>query len=89
MIKRNQVGVGWYTACLYACICVQSNGETGVYFARFKPPRAGEAGGVASGTAAYHTFDYGMLHVIILDSGKQLSNHTAIYILFKRVCLCV
>ena len=47
---------------------MQSNGETGVYFARFKPPRAGEAGGVASGTAAYHSFDYGMVHFVILDS---------------------
>ncbi len=70
MIKSNQVSMCLYTACIHACICVQSNGETGVYFARFKPPRAGEAGGVASGTAAYHSFDYGMLHVIIIDSGN-------------------
>ena len=45
-----------------------SAGETGPYFARFAMPRAGEAGGVASGTAAYYSFDYGMVHAIVLDS---------------------
>ena len=31
-------------------------------------PRAGEAGGVASGTEAYYSFDYGNIHFVCLDS---------------------
>jgi hypothetical protein len=42
--------------------------QVGPYFAMFSFPTAGEAGGVASGTEAYYSFDYGNVHFIVLDS---------------------
>jgi calcineurin-like phosphoesterase family protein/purple acid phosphatase-like protein len=42
--------------------------ETGPYFDMFSLPRAGEAGGVPSGTEAYYSFDYANIHFIVLDS---------------------
>lgn len=45
-----------------------SQTETGPYFNVFTLPGQGEAGGVASGTEAYYSFDYGNIHFICLDS---------------------
>lgn len=45
-----------------------SEWQTGPYYELFNPPTQGEAGGVASGTAAYYSFDYGNIHFICLDS---------------------
>jgi hypothetical protein len=42
--------------------------QVGPYFDMFSFPTAGEAGGVASGTEAYFSFDYANLHFIVLDS---------------------
>ncbi len=42
--------------------------QTGPYYELFCTPTCGEAGGVASGTAAYYSFDYGNIHFICLDS---------------------
>lgn len=49
---------------------VSANAQTGTgpYFDIFTLPRAGESGGVASGTEAYYSFDYGNVHFIVLDS---------------------
>src|SRR6185503_5335179 len=41
---------------------------TGPYFDIFTLPRNGEAGGIASGTEAYYSFNHGDLHCICLDS---------------------
>ena len=41
---------------------------TGPYYNIFTLPRNAEAGGVASGTEAYYSFDYGNLHFVVLDS---------------------
>jgi hypothetical protein len=38
------------------------------YFQIFTLPKNGEAGGVASGTEKYYSFDYGQIHFICLDS---------------------
>lgn len=38
------------------------------YFQMFTLPTAGEAGGAASGTEKYYSFDYGNIHFINLDS---------------------
>ncbi len=38
------------------------------YFQIFNNPTAGEAGGVASGTEKYYSFDYGRIHFICLDA---------------------
>lgn len=42
--------------------------ETGPYYDIFTLPRAGEAGGIASGTEAYYSFDFGNIHFVVLDS---------------------
>ncbi len=47
-----------------------SKGTTGVgpYYDAYIVPTRGEAGGVASGTEAYYSFDHGNIHFICLDS---------------------
>ncbi len=45
-----------------------SDSQTGPYYDIFSFPTAGESGGLASGTEAYYSFDYGHVHFIILDS---------------------
>ncbi len=42
--------------------------QQGAYFDAFSLPKNGEAGGIASGTEAYYSFDYGNAHFISLDS---------------------
>lgn len=44
-----------------------SASESGPYYDIFTLPRNGEAGGLASGTEAYYSFDYGDIHFICLD----------------------
>ncbi|MDP1801789.1 MAG: metallophosphoesterase [Bacteroidota bacterium] len=38
------------------------------YYSIFSMPTAGQAGGLASGTPAYYSYDYGNIHFISLDS---------------------
>ena len=45
-----------------------SSNMSGPYYDIFTFPRGGEAGGVASGTEAYYSFDYGNIHFVCLDS---------------------
>ncbi|MCB9035925.1 MAG: metallophosphoesterase [Lewinellaceae bacterium] len=45
-----------------------SSTQTGPYYEIFTNPTNAEAGGVPSGTEAYYSFDYGNIHVIVLDS---------------------
>ena len=45
-----------------------SGPESGPYYDGYVLPRAGEAGGVPSGTEAYYSFDHGNTHFIVLDS---------------------
>jgi hypothetical protein len=48
-----------------------SAAQTGPYFDAFAPPTAGQAGGVASGTEAYYSYDFANAHVISLDSAES------------------
>ena len=41
---------------------------TGPYYDIFTLPKAAQAGGIASGTEAYYSFDYGMIHFVSLES---------------------
>ncbi len=41
---------------------------TGPYYDIFTLPKSAQAGGLASGTEAYYSFDYGQIHFICLDS---------------------
>ena len=45
-----------------------SASNTGPYYDIFTLPEAGEAGGVASGTEAYYSFDYANIHFVALES---------------------
>jgi hypothetical protein len=58
----------WTAIGNHDAVSADSLWQTGPYYALFSPPIAGEAGGVASGTAAYYSFDYGNIHFICLDS---------------------
>ncbi len=42
--------------------------QTGPYYDAYVLPKAGEAGGLASGTEAYYAFDHGNIHFVVLDS---------------------
>ena len=42
--------------------------QTGPYFDLFAMPKLGQAGGIASNTEAYYSFDVGNVHFIALDS---------------------
>ncbi|MEO8274924.1 MAG: metallophosphoesterase family protein [Thermoanaerobaculia bacterium] len=48
-----------------------STTQTGAYFDMFSLPRSAEAGGVASGTEAYFSFDSGDVHIVQLDSADS------------------
>lgn len=47
-----------------------SRGATGVgpYYDAYAIPKAGECGGVASGTEAYYSYDIGKVHFVVLNS---------------------
>ena len=42
--------------------------QTGPYYDNFSLPAAAQAGGVASGTEAYYSFDVGRTHIVCLES---------------------
>jgi predicted phosphodiesterase len=42
-----------------------------VYYGNFVMPANGEAGGVASGTEHYYSFDYGNIHIISLNAAEE------------------
>ncbi len=42
--------------------------QSGPYYEAFTLPKAAEAGGIASGTEAYYSFDYANIHFVALDS---------------------
>jgi hypothetical protein len=42
--------------------------DEAVYYSNFSLPTQGEAGGLASGTEAYYSFDYANIHFVCLDS---------------------
>ena len=50
--------------------------ETGPYFDIFSLPTKAEAGGLASGTEAYYSFDYGNIHFVVLDSYQSSKSPT-------------
>jgi hypothetical protein len=58
----------WPTLGNHDGISADSSTQSGPYYDIFTLPKAGEAGGLASGTEAYYSFDYGNIHFICLDS---------------------
>ncbi len=60
--------VVWPTLGNHDGHAADSASETGPYYDIFTLPRQGDAGGVASGTEAYYSFDYANIHFVVLDS---------------------
>lgn len=58
----------WPTFGNHDAISSNAMSLTGPYFDTFDLPLAAEAGGVASGTEVYYSFDYGNIHFVVLDS---------------------
>jgi hypothetical protein len=58
----------WSTLGNHDGYSADSTTQTGPYYDIFSLPRNGEAGGVASGTEAYYSFDYGNIHFVCLNS---------------------
>ena len=58
----------WPTLGNHDAGSARSATQSGVYYDIFNLPRQAEAGGVASGTEAYYSFDRGSIHFVCLDS---------------------
>ncbi|MFH0795425.1 MAG: metallophosphoesterase family protein, partial [bacterium] len=58
----------WPTLGNHDALSAYSTTQSGVYYDIFTLPKNGEAGGLASGTEAYYSFDYANIHFICLDS---------------------
>ena len=58
----------WSTLGNHDGYTADSDTESGPYYDIFTFPRNAEVGGLASGTEAYYSFDYGDIHFICLDS---------------------
>ena len=65
MLKKS---VAWSTLGNHDGRSADSDSQTGIYYDIFTFPTNGEAGGLASGTEAYYSFDYANIHFIILES---------------------
>ncbi|MBK8101097.1 MAG: metallophosphoesterase family protein [Planctomycetes bacterium] len=58
----------WPTLGNHDAVSARSATQSGAYYDMFSLPRAGEAGGLPSGTEAYYSFDRGHVHFVCLDS---------------------
>ena len=60
--------VTWSCTGNHDLLSASSALQSGPYYDIFSFPKQGEAGGLASGTEAYYSFNYGNIHFISLDS---------------------
>jgi hypothetical protein len=65
MLRQSAV---WATLGNHDGMSADSASQSGPYYDIFTFPRQAEAGGIASGTEAYYSFDYGNIHFVVLDS---------------------
>lgn len=65
-VLRNTVM--WPSLGNHEAASVNTAAQSGPYYSAHVLPTAAQAGGVASGTEAYYSFDYGNAHFICLDS---------------------
>lgn len=63
-----QNSVLWSTLGNHDGHTADSDTQSGPYYDIFTFPKAGESGGIPSGTEAYYSFDYGNIHFVSLDS---------------------
>ncbi|MCP4308035.1 MAG: metallophosphoesterase family protein [bacterium] len=61
----------WPSFGNHDAVSANSATQTGPYYDSFTLPTAGEAGGVASNTEAYYSFDFGNVHFVALDSSES------------------
>lgn len=66
--EKLQNTVAWSCLGNHDGYSASSGSQTGPYYDIFTFPTGGESGGIASGTEAYYSFDFGNVHFIILDS---------------------
>ncbi|HEU4776742.1 MAG TPA: DNRLRE domain-containing protein [Telluria sp.] len=66
----------WATIGNHDGTSADSATQTGPYYDIHTFPQNAEAGGVASGTEAYYSFNYGNIHVIVLDSNETSRSTT-------------
>ena len=59
--------------------------QSGPYYEAFTLPKAAEAGGLATGTEAYYSFDYGNVHFVALDSHD--TDRSAPTLPMRNVCV--
>ncbi len=71
-----RTSVVWPTFGNHDAVSANSSSQSGPYYDMFTLPRNGEAGGLASGTEAYYSFDYGNIHFICLDSSESSRSAT-------------
>lgn len=62
--------VAWSTLGNHDGYSVDFNTQSGPYYDIFSFPTAAEAGGTASGTEEYYSFDYANIHFIVLQSNN-------------------
>jgi acid phosphatase type 7 len=60
--------VCWPTMGNHEGMNAKGQQQTGPYYDAYVMPRRGEAGGLASGTEAYYSFDWANIHFVCLDS---------------------
>ena len=65
-ILRNSVS--WSCPGNHDLYTANSSSQTGPYYDIYTFPKNGESGGIASGTEAYYSFNYGNIHIVTLDS---------------------
>jgi len=58
----------WPTLGNHDAVSSDSPSQSGPYYDSFSLPTMGEAGGAASGTEAYYSFDHANVHFVVLDS---------------------
>ncbi|MCP3937207.1 MAG: metallophosphoesterase family protein, partial [Actinomycetia bacterium] len=58
----------WPTLGNHDGVSATSLTQSGPYYDIFSLPTIAESGGVASGTEAYYSFDYGNIHFVVLES---------------------
>ncbi len=73
-ILRNSVL--WSTLGNHDGHTADSSSQSGPYYDIFNLPTTGEAGGIASGTEAYYSFDYANIHFVCLDSYETSRSDT-------------
>ena len=69
--------VSWPTSGNHDLHTANAASQTGPYFDNFTMPKSAEAGGVASGTEAYYSFNYANIHFVCLESNDAAFRATS------------